>query len=87
MQVEHQYQWWVQYNGKWMATRYHCTQQDIMRTHPEARRIEGTLIEQEVQESLDAAIARIRSTPKPQQPPAFKVPPDFMPSFSDDVPF
>jgi hypothetical protein len=35
----------MQWLGKWTTTRHHCTEEDIRVEHPEAVRMEGTLIE------------------------------------------
>lgn len=47
--IEHHYRWMtpLPWNGKMTPTRYHCTEEEIRKVHPNAVRIEGTLIVRE----------------------------------------
>jgi hypothetical protein len=45
------YRWRTLWAGKMTATRYHCSEEDIRKEHPEAVRIEGTLIVREIPET------------------------------------
>lgn len=38
------YRWRVQWVGKWKTTRHHASEEDIRVEHPEAQRVDGTLI-------------------------------------------
>lgn len=51
MKTEHTYRWLTKWNGKMTPTRHHCTEESIRKTHPEAVRIEGTLIVQHIPET------------------------------------
>lgn len=51
MKTEHTYRWMTKWNGKMSPTRYHCTEEFIRKRHPEAVRIEGSLIVNEVPET------------------------------------
>jgi len=53
MKTEHHYQWLVRWAGKMTKTRHHATEEDIRKLHPEAVRVEGTLIVREVPETHD----------------------------------
>ena len=58
MRREEQYRWKTLWNGKMTPTRYHCTEESIRKEHPEAVRIEGTLIVREIPETDDEWRAR-----------------------------
>ncbi|WP_213956722.1 MULTISPECIES: hypothetical protein [unclassified Variovorax] len=52
MRLEQHCRWRVTtLNGKGRVTRFHCTEAEIRIEHPEAERIEGTLIERWVPET------------------------------------
>jgi hypothetical protein len=51
MRTEHLYIWRILWTGKWCNTRYHCTEERILFEHPEAVRLENTLIVHEVPET------------------------------------
>lgn len=61
MKIEHTYRWMTKWNGKMSPTRYHCTEEQIRASHPEAVRIEGSLIVQEIPETEDEWRQRMRA--------------------------
>jgi hypothetical protein len=42
MKEEARYRWRVQWAGKWKTTNHHCTEEHILREHPEAQCLEHT---------------------------------------------
>ena len=61
MTTEHHYLWRTKWNGKGSTTRYHCTEEQVRHEHPDAQRVEGSLIVREIPET-DAEVAeRTRS--------------------------
>jgi len=58
MKIEHHYRWRTLWNGKMSPTRHHCTEEQIRKSHPEAVRIEGTLIVREIPETDEEWRAR-----------------------------
>lgn len=58
MKIEHTYRWMTKWNGKMSPTRYHCTEEQIRKSHPEAVRIEGSLVVQEIPETDEEWHAR-----------------------------
>lgn len=42
MKTEIQYQWRVRWVDRWVTTRYHCTEAQIRKDHPEAERIDAS---------------------------------------------
>lgn len=65
MKTEHTYKWLTKWNGKMSPTRYHCTEEFIRKSHPEAARIEGTLIVREVAETPEEMPKQLSSWPMP----------------------
>lgn len=61
MKIEHHYRWMTRWNGKMSPTRYHATEDEIRKSHPEAERIEGTLIVREIPETPEEWDARMRA--------------------------
>lgn len=59
------WRWKTPWNGKWSTTRFHSTEEDIRRTHPEAVRVEGTLIVREIPEAPEEKSPTLRSWPMP----------------------
>lgn len=51
MKVEELWRWRIQWNKRWCTTRYDCTEEAILKQHPEAIRVEGTLIKRTVPET------------------------------------
>ena len=47
------YRWRVLWLGKWTTTRHHAEEEQIRIEHPEAIRVESTLIEHQVPETND----------------------------------
>lgn len=58
MKTEQTYRWLTKWNGKMTPTRYHATEESIRKSHPEAVRIEGTLIVREIPETDEEWRAR-----------------------------
>ena len=58
MKTEHTYRWLTKWNGKMTPSQHHCTEESIRKQHPEAVRIEGTLIVREIPESDEEWRAR-----------------------------
>lgn len=69
MKTEHTYRWLTRWAGKMSPTRYHCTEEQIRKSHPEAVRIEGTLIVRQVAETVDELPKQMTSPPMPQGKP------------------
>ena len=61
MKIEHTYRWMTKWNGKMSPTRYYCTEEQIRKRHPEAVRIEGSLIVQEIPETEAEWQERLRA--------------------------
>lgn len=61
MKTEHQYLWLTRWAGKMTKTRHHATEEEIRKLHPEAVRVEGTLIIREVPETENERWAQFRS--------------------------
>ena len=61
MKIENTYRWMTKWNGKMSPTRYHCTEESIRKNHPEALRIEDSLIVQEIPETDEEWQARLRA--------------------------
>jgi hypothetical protein len=59
MKTEHTYRWMTKWNGKMTPTRHHCTEEAIRKSHPEAVRIEGSLIVREIPETPEEWRARM----------------------------
>ena len=51
MRTEYLYVWRILWCGKWKHTRCHCTEEHILFEHPEAIRLESTLIIRDVPET------------------------------------
>jgi hypothetical protein len=49
-------------SGKTYTTRFHCTEEQIRIEHPEAERVEGTLIVREVPETAEEQAAAMKAT-------------------------
>jgi hypothetical protein len=45
------YRWRVPWLGKWTTTRHHASAEQIRIEHPEAQRVDNTLIERQVPET------------------------------------
>lgn len=65
MKREETYRWRTLWLGKMSATRYHCTEEFIRHRHPEAERIEGTLIVRMIHETEDERPIAHKSWPMP----------------------
>jgi hypothetical protein len=54
MRREEHYRWRCRGpGGKAFTTRYHCTENEIRVEHPEAERVEGTLVVRDVPETAE----------------------------------
>ncbi len=53
MKIETQYRWRILWQGRWVTTSNHGTEEAIRREHPEAERIDSTRREMWVAETWD----------------------------------
>lgn len=51
MKDEEHWIWMVLYCGKMKRTRFHASEETIRRTHPEAVRVEGTMVVRRIAET------------------------------------
>ncbi|VWX63195.1 hypothetical protein VARIO8X_90064 [Burkholderiales bacterium 8X] len=61
------YRWKTLWLGKLSPTRYHTTEEEIRKTHPEAVRIEGTLVVRMVPETDNERTPLHSSPPMPNK--------------------
>lgn len=61
MKHEETYRWMTRWNGKMSATRYHCTEEQIRKRHPEAVRIEDSLVVNLIPETDEEWQSRLRA--------------------------
>ena len=66
MRLEEHYRWRHLWLDKWTTTRFHCTDEEIRVEHPEAERVEGTLIERWIPETEEERATHDRAM-KPGQ--------------------
>lgn len=65
MKTEELWRWPIKWTGKWTTTRHHATEAQIRKEHPEATRVEGTRIEQQIPETPEEiAVAMYRPKSK-----------------------
>lgn len=62
MKTEEHYSWMILWCGKWKRTRYTCSEESIRKEHPEAKKIEGTMVIRQIAETDDELWRRVGST-------------------------
>ncbi|MBC7707421.1 MAG: hypothetical protein H7274_26215 [Rhodoferax sp.] len=53
MKTQHYYIWKTLWNGKMTRSRHHATEEEIRKSHPEAVRVDNTLLVREIPETLE----------------------------------
>jgi hypothetical protein len=70
MKEESTYRWRIKWAGRWTTTNYQCTEEHIRKEHPEAVRIDNTLLVRRLPETeVEKARARL-ATETSYLPPA-----------------
>ncbi len=63
MHLENRYQWRVQNHiGRWITTRYHCSESRIREQHPEAVAVDGSLIVREIPDTEQEHLELVRQS-------------------------
>lgn len=63
MKTEERWRWRIKWCGKWTITSHHAAETQIRIEHPEATRIEGTRIEQQVPETHEERLTAMYESP------------------------